>query len=220
MIPQLMSTLLLFNLASLAPAESTSPAKVQAGIVRRIDQKASADMPPGAQPTVAVSTPAGGRRIPVSSPIYAGERMITQAEQTATVTLSDGTELTIGPSSELFFEQVRPSDAGSTLLRLTQGSVRSRVQRFFRGTDHYDVTTPSAAMRTQRAEFLVEHSKASETSTLQTFEGSVTIAQTAQELTNAKKSVSVAKGMMTSIKSGSTRAPAVKKLESAKPHSK
>ena len=86
----------------------------------------------------------------------AKDRVRTQAKSLGQLRSSDGTVVTVGPSTELSIADWRPSE-GKTRLKVVNrgGSIRAKVGKFFKGERDFKIETPHAVMSARGTEFVV-----------------------------------------------------------------
>ena len=130
-------------------------------------------------------TDAGGRARSVGERLTMGERIVTAGDSFAVVRFADGTELEVGPQSELLFNVLTAfGDSGmvDSHLRLYRGGGNARVIK--QGTaSSFRVWTPTgiAAVRGTSFRLKVEEANAEAASRLETLTGAVAYEQEAAQ---------------------------------------
>jgi hypothetical protein len=89
-----------------------------------------------------------------------GDRIVTGADGAATVTLKDGTVLTVGPNSVVAlsrFDFEPTTQRGELLVDLLEGSIRVVTGLLARiSPDLFKVSTPTAVVGVRGTDFIVE----------------------------------------------------------------
>ncbi len=89
-----------------------------------------------------------------------GDRIVTGADGAATVTLKDGTVLTVGPNSVVAlsrFEFEPTTQRGELLVDLLEGSIRVVTGLLARiSPDLFKVSTPTSVVGVRGTDFIVE----------------------------------------------------------------
>ena len=97
----------------------------------------------------ATRTAAGGAQAPAAGPLAAGDLIVTGADGSAVVRLSDGHELDLQPDTRL---RVEPGADGEIVLRLESGSILSRLaDKPAAGAISLSILTPFGVTRVPRA---------------------------------------------------------------------
>lgn len=144
---------------------------------------------------------AGGRQIQPGASLAAGIELRTGADGQVRFSLADGSSLTLQAAGQLVIDQHRELGKGKgtdTTLRLERGRLEASIRGPQQGSTRFEVRTPVAVATTRGALFRVTADPARRSTTLETVEGSVLVADTA----NAG-SVSVTGGSGTRVLAGS-----------------
>ena len=141
----------------------------------------------------------GARSVPNQGPVFVGDKIKTEEEQTAMIQLADGSEITIAAKSEMTLGKFVHSPAeNSADIELKKGMLFNVVKKnVYSEKKPFTIRTASAAMGVRGTEFVVENSDQGITS-LHTLKGSVAIAKSAQELSRLKGGVLIEAGKMSS----------------------
>ena len=148
---------------------------------------------------------AGGRQIQAGNALAAGAELRTGVDGHVRLNLADGSTLTLQASGNLVVERYRvlPAARGTdTSLRLERGRIEASIRAAQRGDSRFEVRTPVAIAVTRGALFRITADPARRSATLETIEGSVQAADSA----NAG-SVDVTGGLGTRVVAG---APAIR----------
>lgn len=101
-----------------------------------------------------VRTPSPG------APLRVADRIITNETGAATVTLKDGTVLTVGPNSQMDLSRFQfdsTTQSGNLLVELLQGSVRVVTGLLGKiNPDLFKVSTPTSVVGVRGTDFIVE----------------------------------------------------------------
>lgn len=144
---------------------------------------------------------AGGQQIRAGATLAAGIELRTGADGHVRLNLADGSSLTLQAMGQLLIEQHRvsgTSKATDTTLRLDRGRIEANVRGPQQGATRLEVRTPVAVATTRSALFRVTADSARRSTTVETVEGSVLVADSA----NAG-SVAVTGGSGTRVLAGS-----------------
>ena len=144
---------------------------------------------------------AGGRQIQTGASLAAGIELRTGADGHVRFSLADGSSLTLQAAGQLVIDQHRElgkARGTDTTLRLDRGRLEANIRGPQQGSTRFEVRTPVAVATTRGALFRVTADPARRSTTLETVEGSVLVADTA----NAG-SVSVTGGSGTRVLAGS-----------------
>lgn len=139
-------------------------------------------------------------------PVYLEDHVVTSATQSAMIRLTDQTELTAGPSTNLTVTQFsnQPNEHQAQI-NLDQGIVHAAVvKKTYDGKHPFLIRTKTAAMGVRGTEFLAELLPSGETS-LHTLEGSVALGKSPADLNSSKNSALVNAGRTSSMELGSVR---------------
>ena len=144
---------------------------------------------------------AGGRQIQAGASLAAGIELRTGTDGHVRFSLADGSSLTLQASGQLVIDQHRAlgrEKGTDTTLRLDRGRLEANIRGPRQGSTRFEVRTPVAVATTRGALFRVTADPARRSATLETVEGSVLVADSA----NAG-SVSVTGGSGTRVLAGS-----------------
>lgn len=144
---------------------------------------------------------AGGQQVQAGASLAAGIELRTGADGHVRFSLADGSSLSLQASGQLVIDQHRAlgKEKGTdTTLRLDRGRLEASIRGPKQGSTRFEVRTPVAVATTRGALFRVTADPARRSTTLETVEGSVLVADSA----NAG-SVSVTAGTGTRVLAGS-----------------
>lgn len=142
------------------------------------------------------------RDVSDSGAVYLGDRIETLPEQSVAVRLVDGSEVNLGPGSDLVIQEFdRSKDSGSTQIEIHKGVIHVLVPKnLYRAKKHFYVKTPVAVMGVRGTEFIVEHDELYG-SRVHTFEGTVALGKNTEDLENTQTTQLVGAGRMSRIES-------------------
>jgi hypothetical protein len=120
----------------------------------------------------------------IKDELFAGDKVITSANQTIVLQFTENSEVVIGPSSSFLIEEYQfAASTQRTVLQLFYGMLRALVNRHYDSKDEaFTVRTRSGVMGVRGTEFIVEADSQTHVTTLHTIEGSVAIAATPEGL--------------------------------------
>ena len=154
-------------------------------------------------PQVQVSSGGASRLVANQGQIFQGDQVHTGRDQSAVLALSDLSEVTISPETELTVERFvnTPTDHAA---ELSIGHDHAQEMAYFVVSKNtytekkpFTIRTASAAMGVRGTEFVVENSQKDEV-TLHTLEGAVAIGRTPEDLVRPGQAQLVSAGNMSS----------------------
>jgi hypothetical protein len=149
------------------------------------------------------------RKARITELIYKGEQIITVAEQTVYVELMDQTEVVVAPESSLTIAALGRDPKKPTLLDQAYGLMRTLVRKERTAPEgQLVVRTPTAAMGVRGTQFFSAVGRRSFETRLNVLQGKVAFAPTMAALQDPPKTVLVAAGQMSTLKSGDAKASA------------
>ena len=167
------------------------------GVLRSLDQG----------PSVIALRGANSRQAKPGDPLFAGDHIVTAADQTVLAELRDGSELTIAPDSDFTVDRLQLSGTNRTAeVALDHGMANAKVAKGYSPSQPFFFKTASSVMGVRGTEFVVEHDGA-QGSSLHTFEGSVAVGHSVAELNDPGKAILVGPGMTTSVHAGQIARP-------------
>jgi hypothetical protein len=156
-------------LALAAPARAEDVGKVDS--IEAEDPNAS----------VRATGPAGVRLIHTGDAVWQSDRIATDENETVHLVLTDGSEIMVGPSSEVAVDDVRTTGKG-TALRMVYGILHAVVKHVYSDYEPFTVETPSGLMGVRGTEFILEHYQDAGETNMHTLEGNVAMAKTREDL--------------------------------------
>lgn len=136
------------SLLLLIAAGGTAGAQDAVGTVKRTEGK----------PTAASAT--GERPLEVGASLYAGERVVTRGGGAVGITLQDGTQLAVGPNSNVAvrtFQFDSTTRDGSLLVDISRGALRMVSGLIAKANPgKVSVLTPSATIGIRGTDFVVD----------------------------------------------------------------
>lgn len=134
--------------------------------------------------------------------IYVGDNLETGPEQSISVELIDGTEINMGPGSDLVISELsKPETTGKTQVEIHKGILHIIVPKgLYNAKKHFYVKTPVAVMGVRGTEFIVEHDELYG-SRVHTFEGTVALGKLPNDLETSTTTILVGAGRMSRIES-------------------
>lgn len=143
------------NVAALQPTTTASAASHETNRIGTFKEvKTPAWVSPSAGPSDKRKDAASGE------PLMVGERLVTGRNGAASLTLKDGTVLSLGPDTSLDLSQFQfntTTQEGSFGLNLLQGSLRVITGMLAKvNPDRFRITTPTAVVGVRGTDFIVE----------------------------------------------------------------
>jgi hypothetical protein len=131
--------------------------------------------------SVRATGPAGVRLLKTGDAVWQNDKIATNENETVHLVLTDGSEIMVGPSSEVAIEDVRATGKG-TALRMVYGILHAVVKHVYSEYEPFTVETPSGLMGVRGTEFLLEHYQDAGETNMHTLDGSVAMAKSRDDL--------------------------------------
>ena len=153
------------------------------------------------------------RKVKKKAPVYAGDKIRSEADQTIVIELAESTELVLGPNSSFVIEKFEPGRAQQTLLHLFYGMVRALVRKKYAADESFAIKTKDAVMGVRGTEFVVQIDSRSGQTLLHTLKGHVALGTSLAALRSPASFVMVSAGMSSSLRPGFKQPEAPKSFD-------
>ena len=142
-----------------------------------------------------------------NSPLTKGDHLITGANTSAAISLTDDTTIIIGPKSDFAIDSVAAGEQKATSLQLAYGLIHLMVNKIY-GTDKsFVLHNGNSVMGVRGTEFVAEQGENHGNSVCHTLNGTVLMAASVAGLGDKSKSVSLTAGTTSQMTNGA-RLPA------------
>ena len=154
----------------------------------------------------------GTRQAAAGNELWAGDHVLAGHDASVTMQLRDGSEIVLGPDSEISVDEVADRTAkGGSKLGLLRGLVHAIVNKIYSREQPFMIQAGNCVMGVRGTEFVADREESGQ-ATLHTLVGSVAIARSAADLRASKATQLVREGSSSLMKPGMKLPGAPKKF--------